>query len=74
MARFRALEVQTRNERIIAEQNHDADAGIPLPGASADDDELRRGLPMIGPGVAGAIPGTDPLRAVLAAERRRRRC
>ena len=32
--------------------------GCRLP--SADDRELRRGLPMIGPAVSGAIPGSDP--------------
>jgi hypothetical protein len=33
----------------------------------------RRGLPIVGPGVAGASPGTDPARAVLEMELRRRR-
>ena len=38
---------------------------------SAEDDLARlRALPAVAPGVAGAIPGTDPLRALLAKERR----
>jgi hypothetical protein len=37
---------------------------------SAEDDLARlRALPPIAPGVAGAIPGTDRLRALLAKER-----
>ena len=50
------------------------DGSAILAGASADDREPRRGLPMIGPGVSGAVPGSDPLGALLAAERRRGRC
>jgi hypothetical protein len=46
---------------------------LPAHGASADDRELRRGLPMIGPGVGGTIRGTQPEAALLAKERRRER-
>ncbi len=30
----------------------------------------QRGLPLVGRGMTGAIPGTDPLQALLAKERR----
>jgi hypothetical protein len=33
----------------------------------------QRGIPMVGRGMTGAIPGTDPLRALLAKEDRERR-
>jgi hypothetical protein len=40
---------------------------------SAEDDLRRlRALPAVAPGVNGGITGTDPLRAVLAKERRQR--
>ena len=37
---------------------------------------VQRGLPLVGRGMTGAIPGTDPLRALIAkenAEEKRRR-
>jgi hypothetical protein len=37
-----------------------------------DDLERLRGLPAIGPGVSSVMPGTQPERALLAKERRRR--
>ncbi len=41
---------------------------------SAENDAGRlRGLPAVGRGVSGAVPGTDPLRALLVKESRRRR-
>jgi hypothetical protein len=39
---------------------------------TGDDLERLRGLPAIAPGVRGVTPGTDPLGALLAKERRRR--
>lgn len=33
----------------------------------------QRGIPMVGRGMTGAIPGTDPLRALLAKENRERK-
>jgi hypothetical protein len=41
---------------------------------SAEDDPAGlRGLPAIGPSVGGAIAGTDPVRALMAKQNRRRR-
>jgi hypothetical protein len=37
-----------------------------------DDFECLRGLPSVAPGVRGVQPGTDPVGALLATERRRR--
>jgi hypothetical protein len=37
-----------------------------------DDFERLRGLPAVAPGVRGVQPGSDPVRALLAKERRRR--
>jgi hypothetical protein len=41
-------------------------------GVMVDASELR-GLPMLAPHVGGVMPGTDPVRALLAKERRRER-
>ena len=43
------------------------------PSARGGDWQRMRGLPCVGPGIGGTSPGTDPLRALLAKERRRRR-
>ena len=39
----------------------------------ADGHDWQRGTPIIGKGVSGAMPGTNPLGALLAQERGRRR-
>jgi len=44
----------------------------PVNGAGGAEPARLRGLPAIGRNVSGAIPGTDPLRALLAKESRRR--
>ena len=44
-----------------------------LPYARGGDWRRMRGLPIVGCGVPGASPGTDPARAVLEMEPRRRR-
>ena len=41
--------------------------------SSENDLQRLRALPAVAPGVPGAIPGTDPVRALLAKERRRSR-
>jgi hypothetical protein len=47
------------------------EAGMPLrPSADGHHSDRRRGLPMVSKGTGGASPGTDPLRALLAKERR----
>jgi hypothetical protein len=43
------------------------------PSARGGDWRRMRGLPIVGPGVADASPGTDPLKAVLELELRARR-
>jgi hypothetical protein len=56
--------------RIVAEIDEAAIQSAA--GATSGGDEARlRGLPAIGRNVAGAIPGANPLRALLAKERRR---
>lgn len=46
-----------------------------LPGASADDYHLRRGVPLVGRGCSGAILGSQPEQALMSKERRRQgRC
>jgi hypothetical protein len=52
-------------------------ADVTAPSARRNDgivvDRLElRGLPVIGYGIAGVQPGTDPVQALLAKERRRR--
>lgn len=42
-------------------------------GSNGADYANLRGLPAIGRNVSGAVPGTDPLRALLAKEERRSR-
>lgn len=83
LPRFLAHELQAREleqkiARILIETGEslpEAYRGRPLT-ASADGhrDDRRRGLPLIGRGNGGgASPGTDPVRALLAKKRRRRR-
>ena len=45
----------------------------PINGAGGGESARLRGLPAIGRNVSGAIPGTDPLAALLAKENRKRR-
>jgi hypothetical protein len=45
----------------------------PINGAGGGEPARLRGLPAIGRNVSGAVPGTDPLKALLAKERRQRR-
>lgn len=42
----------------------------PTRGADGHDWRRRRGTPIIGKGVSGAMPGTNPLDALIAKERR----
>ena len=41
-------------------------------GADGHDWRRRRGLPMVGRGISGAMPGTNPLGALIAKERGQR--
>ena len=74
------IEAEQKLARIILESGGlpdevDAPKGSPrlAKGADGHDWRRRRGLPMIGKGVSGAMPGTNPLGALLAQERGRRR-
>lgn len=81
LPRFRDHELEAQQAKILALVL--LETGEPLPrgqrgkliGFRSAEDDLRRlrALPAIAPGVSGAIPGTDPVRALLAKEGRRRR-
>jgi hypothetical protein len=49
----------------------DDDAPLELRGTAAGDSRRLRGLPAIGRGVSGTMPGTSPHGALLAKESRR---
>ena len=66
--RERMLEQQRRTlERILAEIGDEETA------TAAGDPRRLRGIPAVGRGTSGAVFGSDPLRALLAKESRRRR-
>jgi hypothetical protein len=80
MSRFprylrRQLEVEdaAKVEAIVRQVDAVAEEMEVQPSARGGDWRRMRGLPIVGPGVAGASPGTDPARAVLEMELRRRR-
>lgn len=58
--------------RILLEAGEDDSPNGAKPGSDVGggDPARLRGLPAIGRNVAGAIPGTDPLRALIAKETR----
>lgn len=68
LPRFRRRQEEAESRRKIARIL--LETGEPLPqraaaGATAPGDVLRlRGIPAVGRGVGGAIPGTDPARVV----------
>lgn len=67
-----AAEDEAKVRRIVAEVG-DAEMPSSTAGATAAGDERRlRGVPAVGRGVSGAIPGTSPVGALLAHESRRR--
>ncbi len=60
-------------DRIVREAGEDV-APSSSAGATAGGDERRlRGIPAIGRGCAGAINGSDPMRALIQKEARQRR-
>ncbi len=73
-----AIEDERRLARIILETGalpevDDSKASSRLTrGADGHDWRRRRGLPMVGKGISGAMPGTNPLGALIAKERGRR--
>jgi hypothetical protein len=78
LPRFYAMQQRREDERKLAKVILETGGSAPakaVPGATAAGDGRRlRGIPVVGRSTAGgAIPGTDPLRALLAKERGRRR-
>ncbi|MEO5576454.1 MAG: hypothetical protein ABIR67_15130 [Gaiellaceae bacterium] len=59
--------------RIVAQATNVDEPLVADPRVAAGDPARLRGLPAIGPNVSGAMAGTDPVRALLAKESRRRR-
>lgn len=71
LAEVERYEDQCKLARILVEAGPapKAAAGV----TSGGDERRLRGLPAIGRGVSGALEGSDPLKALLAKESRRRR-
>jgi hypothetical protein len=74
LPRYVALELQHREDaaklaRILVETDGPAEPHI-RPSARGGDWQRMRGVPCVGPGIGGTSPGTDPVRALLAKERR----
>jgi hypothetical protein len=67
--------LDAHNERLLAkillETGEAAPPATVIQATLAGDSSRLRGLPAIARGVSGAIPGTQPERALLAKERRR---
>jgi len=64
-------EMRDAQERVKLRAHVEQSKDVPITGQTAAGDISRlRGLPAIGRGVGGAVPGTDPLRALLKKERR----
>lgn len=69
----RNAQLDQHNAEVLAEFARETGEGLTFGGATAAGDERKlRGIPAIGRGVAGAIPDTNPLAAVLAKESVRR--
>ena len=66
-----AAEDARKIERICAEATDEAPTGAAGQTAAGDGRRLR-GIPIHARGTSGAVFGTDPVRAMLAKERRRR--
>ncbi len=65
-----AAEWRDKLARILLEAKVDDEEVVANPRAAGGDPARLRGLPAIGRSVAGAIPGSDPLRALIAKENR----
>jgi hypothetical protein len=69
--RDEAAKLERQLARILLETGEAAPATVFCATLAGDSSRLR-GLPAIGRGVGGVIPGTQPERALLAKERQRR--
>ena len=71
-----AHQLKAEQARILAEVllelPDDVPTGRQYRGSNGADHHKLRGLPAIGRGVAGCVPGTDPVRALMAKQNRRR--
>ncbi len=75
--RPRAELIQNQADVLQAELERAVDEGVDTTAPRwktpvGDDFQRLRGLPAVAKGVGSVAPGTDPLRALLAKERRRR--
>ena len=59
-------------ERIVAEVGDEEPESV-AGGTAPGDSRRLRGIPAVSRGTSGAVHGTDPVRALLAKEGRRRR-
>jgi hypothetical protein len=76
--RERAQLLKQQARVFEGEYRRAAEAGVDTSSPAAkvppgSDPERMRGLPVVAPGVAGAQPGSNPVRALLRAEARRER-
>jgi hypothetical protein len=60
-------------DRIIREAGGDEEPSSAAGATAAGDSRRLRGIPAVGRGCSSTIPGTDPVRALLAREARQRR-
>jgi hypothetical protein len=70
--RVQYVRIDAGLERILSEGEAQPEAEV-RPSARGGDWRRMRGLPIVGLGIAGASPGTDPARAMLEMELRRGR-
>jgi len=77
LPRFFRFQQRIEDEKAVARAILEAgedEAPALRAGATAGGDRRRaRGVPIVGPGIGGTAPGTDPLAALIAKENRRRR-
>ena len=71
-AQLQAVEDERKLARILLETGETAPPKTSAGATSGGDWQRMRGLPMIAKGVGGTAPGSDPLGALIAKERRRR--
>lgn len=66
--------LEQQQAKLLAELAREAPDDVPVRGATAGGDERRlRGIPAVGRGCAGAIPGTRPGDSLFRQERKARR-
>jgi hypothetical protein len=75
LPRYRRVQLEdaAKLERVLSETGAEQPEPEVRPSARGGDWRRMRGLPIVSRGVAGAIPDTNPARAVLEIELRRGR-